>query len=90
MDNKRYVEVFANNTYFEKVYTMDSKRKSGDDLKRFFQEFGVPYNLTFDGSKEHACKETKFMKRSMGKALIITSVSLTFKSTTQLRLSLSN
>ena len=30
---------------------MDSKRKYGDTLKMLFQEFGVPENLSFDGSK---------------------------------------
>ena len=41
---------------------MDSKSKYGYALKMFCQEFGVPKMLTFDGSKEHACKGTTFMK----------------------------
>ena len=52
---------------------MDYNRKSGYALKLFCQEFGVPEKLTFDGSKEQACK-----------ALIITSVSLTFTTRIQL------
>ena len=31
MDNNHYSNVFAKNTYFDKVYPMDSKRKSVDD-----------------------------------------------------------
>ena len=41
---------------------MDSKSKAGDYLKLFCQDFGVSEKLTFDGSKEQACKGTTFMK----------------------------
>ena len=30
---------------------MDSKIKSGGDLKLSYQEFGVPEKITFDGAK---------------------------------------
>ena len=40
----------------------DSKLEAGNDLKLLYQEFGVPKNLTFDGSKEESCIGTTFMK----------------------------
>ena len=52
----------SNNTYFDKVYTIDSKIKAGDALKLFCQEFGVPEKLTFDGSKEQVCKGNIYTK----------------------------
>ena len=42
---------------------MDSKRKAGDALGLFCQEFGVPEQLTFDSSKEQCGKGTQFMKQ---------------------------
>ena len=42
---------------------MDSKKKAGDALRLFCQEFGVPERLTFDGSKEQSMKGTEFMKQ---------------------------
>ena len=42
---------------------MDSKSKAGDILRLFYQEFGVPEKITFDGSKEQTEKNTTFMKQ---------------------------
>ena len=47
-----YGQVFANIGFFAHIYPMDTKRKAGDALRTFCQEFGVPNKLTFDGSKE--------------------------------------
>ena len=58
----KFAQVFANKSYFAKIYPMDLKVKAGDALKLFCQEFGVPEKLTFDGSKEQGEKETAFMK----------------------------
>ena len=63
LDGNKYAQVFANKAYFSRVYPMDSKRKAGDALRLFCQEFGVPERLTFDGSKEQTCKGTMFMKQ---------------------------
>ena len=63
LDGNRYAQVFANKGYFSKIYPMDSKSKAGDVLRVFYMEFGVPYNLTFDGSKEQTSKNTEFMKQ---------------------------
>ena len=63
LDGNTYAQIFANESYFSKIYPMDSKKKAGEALKVFCKEFGVPYNLTFDGSKEQCCKGTTFMKQ---------------------------
>ena len=63
LDGNRYAQVFANKHYFSRIYPMDSKRKAGDALRLFCQEFGVPEKLTFDGSKEQTEKNTEFMKQ---------------------------
>ena len=48
----RYAQVFGNQSYFAKIYPMDSKGQAGEALKTFCREFGVPEHLNFDGSKE--------------------------------------
>lgn len=63
LDGNKYVQVFANKSYFSRIYPMDSKKKAGDALRLFCQEFGVPEHLTFDGSKEQTKKGTQFMKQ---------------------------
>ena len=69
MDYNHYSQVFANKAYFSKVYPMDFNSKSGEALKLFFQEFGLPKKLTFDGSKEQACKGNTFMKEVRRKGI---------------------
>ena len=63
LDGNKYAQVFANKSYFSRIYPMDSKKKAGDALRLFCQEFGVPEKLTFDGSKEQSMKGTQFMKQ---------------------------
>ena len=63
LDGNKYCQVFANTAYFSRIYPMDSKRKAGDALKFFCQEFGIPEKLTFDGSKEQIMTNTEFMKQ---------------------------
>ncbi len=64
LDGNKYAQVFANKAYFSRIYPMDSKKKAGDALRLFCQEFGIPERLTFDGSKEQSKPSTKFMKQS--------------------------
>ena len=64
LDGNKYAQVFAHKrSYFSKIYPMDSKKKAGNALRLFCQEFGVPEKLTFDGSKEQTEKDTEFMKQ---------------------------
>ena len=62
-EGNKYAQVFANKSYFARIYPMDSKKKAGNALRLFCQEFGVPERLTFDGSKEQTKKGTEFMKQ---------------------------
>jgi hypothetical protein len=62
LDGNRYAQVFANKSYFAKIYHMDSKGKVGDALRVFCREFGVPESLTFDGSMEQCGKNTEFIQ----------------------------
>eukprot|EP00957_Ditylum_brightwellii_P184428 14047613-Ditylum_brightwellii.AAC.1 len=61
--------MFANNSYFAKIYPMANKSKAGEALKIFCQEFRVPEKLTFDDSKEQSNHGTAFMKKSEGNGI---------------------
>jgi len=50
-EGNKYAQMFANKSYFARLYPMDSKEKAGDALRLFCQDFGVPERLTFDDSK---------------------------------------
>ena len=63
LEGNKYAQVFANKGYFSRIYPMNSKKKAGDALRLFCQEFGVPERLTFDGSKEQKEPSTEFMKQ---------------------------
>ena len=58
LDGNQYAQVFTNRGYFAKLYPMESKSSSGDALKIFCREFGVPEKLISDGSKEQTGKNT--------------------------------
>ena len=62
LDGNRYAQVISNENYFARVYPMDTKKKAGQALKEFCHEFGIPFHLTFDGSKEQTKRGTEFMK----------------------------
>ena len=44
-NGNRYGQVFANRGFFTHIYPMDTKRKAGDTLHTFCQEFGVPWHV---------------------------------------------
>ena len=51
LDGNEYSQVFANDCYFFKIQPMDGNSKAGQTFRVFCREFGIPYYLTFDGSK---------------------------------------
>ncbi len=59
----RYAQIFANMGYSSKRYPKDSKRKTGQALREFCNEYGVSEHSTFDGSKEQCMPGTEFMKQ---------------------------
>ena len=63
LEGNKYAQVFANKAFFSCIYIMDSKKKAGDALRIFCQEFGVPERINFVGSKEHSNPITEFMKQ---------------------------
>jgi hypothetical protein len=62
IDGNQYAQVFSNGGLFAEVYPMARKADAGLALKSFIMEFGVPDDLTIDGSKEQNSKGTEFMK----------------------------
>ena len=62
LNGNRHAQVFSNDSYFVKIYPMDTKSKAGKALREFCREFGIPQSLTFDGSKEQSMPGTEFMK----------------------------
>ena len=63
LDGNRYAEVFSNGTYFSDIYPMAKKDDTGQEIRTFVMEFGVPEELTVDGSKEKNIPGTEFMNR---------------------------
>ena len=57
----KYGQVFANNTYFAAIYPMDTKKKVGEALCIFCQEFGVPERLTVDVAPDQVGQNSAFM-----------------------------
>ncbi len=62
LDGNRYGQVFANNNFFAEVYPMATKKDAGLAFKEFIKDYGVPEELTIDGSKEQNAKGTVFNK----------------------------
>ena len=50
LEDNKYAQVFANREFFSCIYPMDSKKKAGDELRLFCQDFGMPERLIFDVS----------------------------------------
>ena len=90
MDGNQYDQLFVNNAYFAKVYPIDSKSKSGDALNCYVKSLVYLRRYLFVVLRNSYVRGTYLLKRSAGKVLIITSVSLTFTTRIQLRVSLGN
>jgi hypothetical protein len=58
LDGNQYTQVFSNRGFFAEVYPMVRKADAGLALRSFIMEFGVPEDLTIDGSKEQNSKGT--------------------------------
>ena len=61
-EGNKYSQVFANNSYFAAIYPMDTKKKVGEALCVFCQEFGVPEHLTMDGAPYQVGQKPAFIK----------------------------
>jgi hypothetical protein len=62
--NNTCAQLFANESFFAKAYPMEKKSLAGAALHQFICDYGVPEQLTFDGSAEQVTKpKTEFMKQ---------------------------
>ena len=62
LTNNTCAQIFANESYFVKAYPMESKASAGQALRQFVRDYGVPEQLTSDGSGEQTGPTTLFMK----------------------------
>jgi hypothetical protein len=62
LDGNHYAQVVANGSFFAEIYPMATKADAGLALEQFYNELGVPDELTIDGSKEQNAPGTEFMK----------------------------
>ena len=58
--NQRYCQVFATKEYFVEAYPIVQKGDCHQPLKRFVKEYGSPYEMISDGSKEQTGRRTEF------------------------------
>jgi hypothetical protein len=62
LGGNQYAQVFSNGGFFAEVYPMARTADAGLALKSFIMEFGVPEDLTIDGSKEQNSRGAEFIK----------------------------
>ena len=63
VEGNKYAQLFLNKSFFSRIYPIDSKKKAGDALRLFSQEFGVTKRLTTYGYKEHSKPGIESMKQ---------------------------
>lgn len=63
LDGNKYAHVFATEDFFAAVYPMESKARSGEALKEFIVDFGVPDKIVMDGAGEQTGRNTTFMQQ---------------------------
>ena len=61
LDGNKHAQVFATEQFFVASYPMESKSMSGQALKDFISDSGVPDRITCDGPSEQVGKRTEFM-----------------------------
>jgi hypothetical protein len=61
--NNTCAQLFANESFFAKAYPMEKKSLAGAALHQFICDYGIPEQLTFDGSAEQVKPKTEFMKQ---------------------------
>ena len=59
----RYEQLFANKDYFVDVYPIKNKIHCGDGLIELITDYGVPFKMMFDVSKEQNIPGKYFMKK---------------------------
>ena len=62
LDGNKYAQIFANELFFALSYPMDLKKHTGQVLKQFRSDFGVPVRLVLNGAKEHVMPGIEYVK----------------------------
>ncbi|KAI2495883.1 hypothetical protein MHU86_18624 [Fragilaria crotonensis] len=60
--NNTCAQIFANETYFVKAYSMEKKSSAGQALRQFVRDYGIPEQLTSDGASEQTGPKTVVMQ----------------------------
>ena len=63
LDGNKFAQVFATDFHFSAVYPMESKGHTGEALKQFITDFGVPDKIICDSSKEQTKRGMTFMEQ---------------------------
>ncbi len=62
IDGNTCAQVFANDSFFSAVYSMESKSMAGDALNEFISDFGAMDTLVMDGAAEQVGKRATMRK----------------------------
>ena len=62
MHGDRYCQVFGNRMMFADARPIEKKSNCGDALKGFIRDFGAPFKMITDGSREQMGRSTMFQK----------------------------
>ena len=60
LDGNKHAQIFANESFFATAYPMEHKSSTGQALKQFISDFGIPDKLVCDGAAEQVGKRTEF------------------------------
>ena len=60
LDGNKHAQVFTNKSFFAAAYPMEKKATTGQALKQFIADFGIPDRLVCDGAAEQVGKRTEF------------------------------
>ena len=60
LDGNKHAQIFANESFFTMAYPMEHKITTGQALKQFISDFGIPDKLVCYGADEKVGKQTEF------------------------------
>ena len=56
LDGNKHAQICANESFFTTAYPMEHKSSTGQALKQFISDFGIPDKLVCDGAAEQVGK----------------------------------
>ena len=60
LDGNKHAQIFANESFFATAYPMEHKSSTGQVLKQFISDFGIPDKLVCDGTAKQVGKRAEF------------------------------